>query len=250
MLTSWLFGVRRRRMRRVAPPLALALLLASAAVAPARAQTVSLPAGPNRDLVYGKCRTCHSLQYPKDSAGITRQQWEGVLDDMGMYGLDITDAERGRILEYLATYLGPNPPPVPAREEASAAAPDGRQVFLQQCSACHQANGQGLVGQFPPLAGNRDLFRTRRFPVLVLLNGMQGPIEVSGGGFNGQMPAFDFLTDDEIVAVIRYVRGAWGNDRQRPRAMTEVDAQDVSAARQKPLQPHEVHAYRQAHGGK
>ena len=249
MMTSWLIGVQRRRLRRFAPPLGLALLVAGTVAAPARAQTVTLPPGPDRDLVYGKCRTCHSLQYPKDSAGITRQQWEGVLDDMAKYGLDITDAERGRILHYLATYLGPNPPPASGPEEAAETAPDGRQVFLEQCSACHQANGQGLPDQFPPLAGNRDLFRTRTFPVLALLNGMQGPIEVNGSRFDGQMPAFDFLGDEKIAAVIRYVRGAWGNGRHRPPAMTGISARDVSAARKNPLRPHEVHAYRQAHGG-
>ncbi len=108
---------------------------------------IELPPGPDRDLVYGKCRTCHDLQYLVESAGVPRNAWSDLLDSMKKYGLELSSADRGKILNYLATYLGPDPPP-----KATAAAPpakvDGAQVFNEQCIACHQANGQGVRASF------------------------------------------------------------------------------------------------------
>lgn len=240
-----------RRAGRVAVTLVLLVLSASAVPNAGRAQAIVLPPGPNRNLVYGNCRTCHSLQYPKESAGLTRDGWDGVLNDMETYGLDISADDRKKILDYLATYLGPNPPPAaPARGQVGPKkALSGKAVFSQQCIACHQANGQGLAGEFPPLAGNPDLFRSREFPALVLLNGLQGPVTVNGNPFNGQMPSFNFLSDQEIAAVIGYVRRAWGNDANRPAAMRQLEPADIAAARKNKLDPRQVHAYRRAHGG-
>jgi len=245
----------RARLRATMLPAALAalfLLGAFGAARPANAQDTMLPKGPNRELVYGKCRTCHSLQSVEDSAGITRTQWENVLSDMGMYGLDVTDKERDRILEYLATYLGPNPP---ASAEAGDTADEeqtlaGRDIFAQQCSSCHKTTGTGRPGEFPPLADNPDLFLTAEYPALVLLNGMHGPIRVHGETFNGLMPSFGFLADQQIAKVIEYVRGAWGNDAHRPEGLTDLSAKDIAAVRGKSLAPEDVHAYRRKHGGK
>lgn len=218
---------------------ALVVVGAFAGAAPVQAQTIALPPGPNRNLVYGKCRTCHSLQYPKESAGLTRDGWDGVLNDMEMYGLDIAPGERKKILAYLATYLGPDPPPAPSHlsKETPQQVVSGRTVFMQQCRACHQTDGKGLAGQFPPLAGNPDLFRTPEYPARALLNGLQGPISVGGATFDGQMPSFAFLSNAEIAAVVRYVRTAWGNKDHRPPNIRQLTARDVAAAREKLAHP-------------
>ena len=182
---------------------------------------IELPEGPGRSLVYGQCRTCHDLQYLKESAGITRDDWDQMLISMRQYGLRIPPEQRARILDYLGTYLGPNPPP--ATPAAASAAPsgatpgvDGAAVFKEQCSACHQENGQGVAGSFPPLAGNADLFLSRTFPALVALFGIEGKITTEGKTFVAEMPPFAHLSDAEVAAAINYVRGAWGNDRLRP----------------------------------
>jgi mono/diheme cytochrome c family protein len=223
--------------------LALAAILAAGSRA---ANVTELPAGPNRDIVYATCQTCHSLQYLLESAGIDRDQWNSLLDGMGQYGLQVTPANRAKILDYLATYLGPHPPPA---APATAAAPmpgsvDGATLFKTQCIGCHQQSGQGVPSYFPPLAGNRDLFRNRIFPVYVLLNGLTGEIKVEGHTFNGQMPSFAHLTDAEIAALINYVRGAWNNAALRPSDMAPIDAATVKGARAKPMSTAEVHAYR------
>lgn len=205
---------------------------------------IQLPPGPNRELVYGACRTCHDLQYLVESAGIGRDDWASVIKGMGQYGLRISPAEREKILDYLATYLGPHPPPAGTIAPAVPAAVDGATLFTTQCTGCHQANARGVPGNFPPLAGNRDLFRDRLFPVYVLLNGLTGGIEVNGTSYNGQMPSFAHLSDAEIAALVRYVRSNWNNAALRPAGMAPIDASAVKQARTKPLTPEAVHAYR------
>ena len=120
-------------------------------------------------------------------------------------------------------------------------------MYARQCSACHQAQGGGLPGTFPPLAGNHDLYRDRMFPVFVLLNGLEGAITVKGQNYNGAMPPFDHLSDAEIAAVIGHVRAAWNNAEMRPADFVDGDETAVARARPKPMQPSQVHAYRAAH---
>lgn len=217
-------------------------LVASSALA---ANAVELPPGPNRDLVYGQCQTCHDLQYLKESAGIPRASWSDLLDSMKQYGLELPADQRGKILDYLATYLGPNPPPANGAAEAAAAAPaDGKTVFQEQCTACHQPDAKGIAGQFPPLAGNADLFLDHTFPALVVLNGMQGPIVVGGHAFNGAMPPFGHLSDQEIAAVVNYVRSNFGNKDAAPADAHALSADEVTAARKMAMTPDQVHAHR------
>jgi hypothetical protein len=67
-----------------------------------------LPEGANRALVASTCTACHDLQPVFDAAGISRDDWNGALEEMTSYGLKITPEERAMILDYLATYLGPS----------------------------------------------------------------------------------------------------------------------------------------------
>lgn len=221
---------------------------ACVALGTASAQHIELPAGPGRELVYGQCRTCHDLQYLEESAGIPRNAWSDLLDSMKQYGLRIPPDQRAKILDYLGTYLGPNPPKAP--EKTAAAAPaaaakvDGAKVFSEQCSACHQPNGKGVPGEFPPLAGNKDLFLSREFPAMVALFGMAGKITAEGKSINSAMPPFAHLSDAEVAAVIGHVRDAWGNDKLRPAGLQPLDAAAVAAVRKKNLTSTRVHAER------
>lgn len=78
---------------------------------------------------------------------------------------------------------------------------------MQTCAACHQENGKGLAGAFPPLAGSAivndedyELF------IQIILQGYDARSEY------GQMPAFaDQLTDGEIAAIANHERSSWGN---------------------------------------
>jgi hypothetical protein len=73
-----------------------------------RAWAAELPDGPNRALVTSRCTECHDLQMVFDAAGISREDWNGALEEMTSYGMKVTPEERTQILDYLATYLGPS----------------------------------------------------------------------------------------------------------------------------------------------
>lgn len=89
---------------------------------------------------------------------------------------------------------------------------DGKLVYVGVCQTCHQENGAGVPGQYPPLAGSEWLTRDPETPVRIVLFGLEGAITVKGVGYNNKMPAFhDKLTDDEIAAVLTHVRSSWGN---------------------------------------
>lgn len=82
--------------------------------------------------------------------------------------------------------------------------PDGRDVYLANCAACHQDTGLGVAGSFPPLADNPNV-EDGEYVRSVILDGKTGPIDVNGVTFDGEMPAIS-LTDAEIDAVIGYVQ--------------------------------------------
>lgn len=215
----------------------LAALLAAAA--PAGAARFELPAGPGVNLVYARCQTCHDLQYVVDGKGLLPAQWDAVVSSMKDYGLTVTPDEQKQIAQYLGTYLGPHPPPA---APAAAAADDatatvsGRDAFAGNCSACHGAQGQGTPGTYPPLAGNPDLTKDPAFPVLVVLNGLNGPIEVDGASYHGTMPPFGHLADADIAAIVNYVRGTLAGAK----TPEPVTAQDVAAQRARGLTPQQV----------
>jgi hypothetical protein len=72
----------------------------------AAAQPIELPPGPDREVVTRECQACHDLTMVVGSTGLSRDGWNGVIDEMTSYGLHVTPQERAQILEYLATYLG------------------------------------------------------------------------------------------------------------------------------------------------
>jgi len=101
-----------------------------------------------------------------------------------------------------------------------AAAPDpmvvGKRVFTQNCAVCHQASGLGVAGQFPPLVGSEWPLSVGwhgdNHLVEIVLNGLQGVVTVKGQPYNNAMaPWGTVLKDDQIAAVLTYVRNEWGN---------------------------------------
>lgn len=86
----------------------------------------------------------------------------------------------------------------------------GAKLYENNCQACHQANGQGVPGAFPPLAGS-DYLTDANTHIKTVLKGLNGPITVNGTAYNGAMQAFGQLSDDEIAAIITYERNSWGN---------------------------------------
>jgi mono/diheme cytochrome c family protein len=104
----------------------------------------------------------------------------------------------------------------------------GRRIYIQICQACHQENGQGLPAQYPPLSQS-DWVQARSTArvIRIVLNGLNGPIQVNDQSFDNLMPAWrDTLSDTEIAAVLTYVRQEWGN------RATAVKPEEVTALRE------------------
>ena len=216
------------------------------ALVPALAQLTELPPGPGRDLAFTKCQQCHDLGYVLDSAGLDREAWKDLILSMMDAGLELTDEEFATLLDYFSTYMGENPPP-PPEKAAEQIQKDvaGIDVYKKACVACHGENGQGVPGAFPPLAENPYLFKDRAYPALVVLFGLEGPIEVKGQTYSGLMPSFAYLSDEEIAAVVAFVRNNFGNEKLKPEGFKDLNPEEVKALRQKNLQAKDVHALRE-----
>ena len=92
----------------------------------------------------------------------------------------------------------------------------GQGIYARQCQACHQADGQGMAGAFPPLLDSEWVTGSPETLARILLNGMQGPITVQGQTYNGLMPAWrDALSDAEIAAVATFIR-QWETNEAPP----------------------------------
>jgi mono/diheme cytochrome c family protein len=98
--------------------------------------------------------------------------------------------------------------PAPA---AAGGAVAGDRIYASLCVSCHQANGQGLPGVFPPLADSEWVKGPPELAAKILLAGLSGNVTVKGQTYNGQMPAFKQLSDAEIAAVLSHVRASWNN---------------------------------------
>jgi len=100
----------------------------------------------------------------------------------------------------------------------------GKAVYQKYCLTCHQSDGSGVPGMFPPLSPNEWIADKDKM-IELMLNGQSGEITVNGEVYNSLMPAHDFLSDEQIADVISYVRMSFGND------LEAVSQEEVAAAR-------------------
>lgn len=117
---------------------------------------------------------------------------------------------------------------IPAKEKktqnqavGSSDLPDGAALFVSTCAVCHQQDGKGLPGAFPPLAGspivNDPNYRTM---VSIIISGYDARPE-----YASMPPQGDHLKDEEIAAIVNHERTSWGN-----KAST-ITAEDVKSVR-------------------
>lgn len=84
----------------------------------------------------------------------------------------------------------------------------GENVYQANCAGCHQPGGVGIPAAFPPLVGNPNVEDTE-YLVATIRNGREGPIEVLGETYDGVMPAFPTLSDDEVDALVAYIQAGF-----------------------------------------
>ncbi len=123
----------------------------------------------------------------------------------------------------------------------------GKRVFTQFCAVCHQATGQGVPGQFPPLVGSEwvlgEAWHGENHLVRVVLNGLQGPVTVKGEQFNSAMaPWGGMLKDDQVAAVLTYIRNEWGNSAPPISAEFVAKIREESASRTDPWTAQDLEA--------
>jgi glucose/arabinose dehydrogenase/mono/diheme cytochrome c family protein len=101
----------------------------------------------------------------------------------------------------------------------------GAKVFNIYCATCHQQDGKGASGRFPPLAGTDWVTGDKDRLIRILLNGMDGSITVNGENYVNAMPQHSFLSDDEMAIVLTYIRQSFGNNA------SEITSAEVAAIR-------------------
>ena len=89
----------------------------------------------------------------------------------------------------------------------------GQQLYIKNCSNCHQQDGTGLGLLYPPVSQS-DFLQTNFEAVICLLRyGKKGELIVNGKSFNKEMPGIPTLTDLEISEIATYIYNSWNNER-------------------------------------
>ncbi len=102
----------------------------------------------------------------------------------------------------------------------------GATIYRTYCGTCHQRNGKGASGRFPPLAGTDWVTGDKKRLINIILNGLEGSIEVNGENYDNLMPQHRFLSDEDIAQVLTYIRQNFGNEA------TAVSVEEVKQVRE------------------
>jgi putative membrane-bound dehydrogenase-like protein len=99
----------------------------------------------------------------------------------------------------------------PLTEEEQRRFESGKTMYEATCLACHQVHGLGQPGIAPPLVDTEWVKGSDSRLIRIVLNGLRGPIKVKGETFELDMPSLGVLDDDQIAAVLTYIRREWGH---------------------------------------
>ena len=104
---------------------------------------------------------------------------------------------------------------------------DGALLFAQQCSACHQQDGRGLAGLAPSLHDASLLQALPDRAIRIVMHGLAGPLQVGGETWNLAMPGHPLLDDEQIAAIVTFVRGEYARREEH------TTAEDVRLVRER-----------------
>ncbi len=122
----------------------------------------------------------------------------------------MSDPDLKAIAVYLKDQAGPQPDPPAAPDRAMMTA--GAKIYADECSGCHAPNGKGIPGLVPALSGAPAVQQVDSTTLLrVVLRGARS-VGTAPAPTAAAMPQFGWmLTDDQVAAVLTYIRNAWGN---------------------------------------
>jgi mono/diheme cytochrome c family protein len=130
---------------------------------------------------------------------------------------------------------------------ASTARADSKGIFVSNCAVCHQPDGKGAPGVYPPLADSVGRYVVlkdgRTYLIDVVSFGMGGKIDSGGDSFEGEMPPWPQLSDQEVADVLTYVLTGL-NPKLLPSGFKPISADEVKAERTKQLNSVAIHAER------
>lgn len=146
----------------------------------------------------------------------------------------LTDEDIRAMGVYLKSIAEPSPRPQPVSSlpsaESSLLVSLGKTVYDARCASCHGAQGEGKPPHWPPLAGNQSIqMESAVNPIRMVLNGGYPPSTAGNPKPYGMPPFAGLLSDNEVAAVVTYVRTSWGNRG------TAISARDANQLRSAPL---------------
>jgi len=147
----------------------------------------------------------------------------------------LTEADVRAMAVYLKTLPERNDSPAsnPSRGASQVSASvlsAGSRIYRAQCESCHLDNGLGRPPHYPPLAQNPSIQMASAVnPIRMVLNGGYPPQTRGNPRPYGMPPFAQIMSDDDIAAVVTYVRVSWGNRGER------VTADQVNSLRAAPL---------------
>ena len=144
----------------------------------------------------------------------------------------LSDADLAAMAAYLGALPGASERAPPADDRtASVANPRGAKLYADHCAACHGERGEGVAGAYPALARNRAVAISPPSNLVhIVLRGGFGPTTAGNPRPFGMPPFAQSMNDEEIAAVVTYIRQSWGN-----RSLA-VSATDVGRYRSVPLE--------------
>lgn len=151
----------------------------------------------------------HSIFRTFNKGSLGMMKTEGA-DDLLVYSGKIDDRiylPEGGAIQSLPTAATE---PIPSTRTKEDRMRMGATVFAANCLACHQADGKGIPGAFPPLAKSDYLMADKARAISTVVNGLEGKVTVNGVEYNSIMPKL-LLSDDDVANVLTYVRNSWGN---------------------------------------
>lgn len=88
----------------------------------------------------------------------------------------------------------------------------GQHIYNDFCLVCHLENGQGIEGNFPPLAKSDYLLADKLRAIKTTIYGSKEPITVNGIEYSGGMMTITELSDEQVKSVVNFILNSWGNN--------------------------------------